>query len=304
MDTALNIFDQLVAGFLTAIEMGGTRLAGYSLAILSVTFVISYTQAFAPRLLQGTGSLSDALALPFLYFLAVAGYLYVLTHLIPMTTAALDTAVNWGLEMSGRTMEANLLRKPSFIVRVGLDVAKPIAQFDTTWQTIKTAASMVVRPSDLLIFWFILLAFMASAVHFGMTVIEFSLAVSLTYVLLPWAVWQASASLGEFAVGWIIGCLVRALVSCAIIGISIPLFPLILVALPGIFGIDAIVTRVVGTFFFAAIALAIPGRVANWASRAGLALTGSTIGAGAATFARWGMMGNGVVRGFSHLVGR
>jgi len=64
------------------------------------------------------------------------------------------------------------------------------------------------------------------------------------------------------------------------------------------------VARVVSTIFFGAIALAVPRSVANWASRAGLAMTGSTVAAGAMTFARWGMMGHHVVRGFSQLVGR
>ncbi len=69
-------------------------------------------------------------------------------------------------------------------------------------------------------------------------------------------------------------------------------------------GVSNAVIRLGGTLFFAAIALAVPGKVANWASRAGLALSGSTVLAGAMTLARISLIGNTAVRGFSHLVGR
>ena len=123
-------------------------------------------------------------------------------------------------------------------------------------------------------------------------------------MLLPWGIWQDSQSLGFFAIGWVSGCAVRALVSCAIIGVALPLFERFLVEPTGFFHIGETVARVISTLFFGAIALAVPRSVANWASRAGLAMTGSTVAAGAMTFARWGMMGHHVVRGFSHLVGR
>lgn len=304
MVSALQIFDQLVGGFLAAIATGGGALARYGIGLLSILFVIAYVREFGPKLATGVGSLSDALGTPFLYFIMVGGYMYVLVNLMPMTTAALNTAIGWGLEMSGGSLSADLVRRPSFIVQVGLDLAKPIAQFDTIWNAIKSTIGLAAHPQNLLVFWGILLSFMASAIHFGITIIEFSLSVSLTYVLLPWGIWQPSRSLGEFAVGWVLGGLVRVLVSCSIIGISVPLFPQLFVEPQGIIDIGNVILRLLGTLFFAAIALAIPGKVANWASRAGLALTGSTVMAGAMTFARFAMMGHTAVRGFSQLVGR
>jgi type IV secretory pathway TrbL component len=183
-------------------------------------------------------------------------------------------------------------------------VAKPIAQFDTTWNAIKSTIGLAAHPHNLLVFWIILVSFMASAIHFGMTIIEFSLSVSLTYVLLPWSIWRPAASLGEFAVGWVLGGLVRVLVSCSIIGISVPLFKLLMVEPTGIIDIGNVLVRIGGSLFFAAIALAVPGKAANWASRAGLALSGSTILAGAMTLTRLSLIGNTAVRGFSQLVGR
>jgi type IV secretion system protein TrbL len=304
MEGALQIFDELVAAFLAAIATGGGALARYGIGLLSILFLVTYMREFGAKLATGIGSLSDALGTPLLYFIMVGGYMYVLANLIPMTTAALDTAIGWGLEMSGGSLSADLVRKPSFIVQVGLDLSKPIAQFDTIWNAIKSTIGMAARPQNLLIFWAILLSFMASAIHFGITLIEFALSVSLTYVLLPWGIWQPSRSLGEFAVGWVLGGLVRVLVSCSIIGISVPLFPHLFVEPQGLIDIGNVVLRLLGALFFAAIALATPGKVANWASRAGLAFTGSTVMAGTMTFARFAMMGHTVGRGFSQLVGR
>ena len=83
--------------------------------------------------------------------------------------------------------------------------------------------------------------------------------------------------------GWVLGGLVRVLVSCSIIGMAVPLFQLLLVPPSGIMDISNTALRLGGTLFFAAIALAVPGKAANWASRAGLALSGSTVLAGAMT---------------------
>jgi len=230
--------------------------------------------------------------------------MYVLAYLVPLTTAALDTVIQWGLEMSGGTLAASTVRNPSFIVKMGFNIAKPIAQFDTIWQALVSTISMAAHPQNLLIFWTIIVSFIAMAIHFGVTLIEFALSVALTYVLLPWSIWRPMQSLGEFAIGWVLGGLVRVLVSCSIIGMAVPLFQLLLVPPTGIMDISNAVIRLGGTLFFAAIALAVPGKVANWASRAGLALSGSTVLAGAMTLARISLIGNTAVRGFSHLVGR
>jgi type IV secretory pathway TrbL component len=304
MEGALQIFDALVAGFLSAIATGGGTLARYGIGLLSILFLFSYMREFGAKLATGVGSLSDALGTPLLYFIMVGSYMYILSNLIPMTTAALNTAVGWGLEMSGGSIAADLMRKPSFIVQAGLDVAKPIAQFDTMWNAIKSTIGLAAHPQNLLVFWVILLSFMASAIHFGMTIIEFSLSVSLTYVLLPWGIWVPARSVGEFAVGWVLGGLVRVLVSCSIVGISVPLFGLLLQEPQGFIDIANVVIRLVGSLFFGAIALAVPGKAANWASRAGLALSGSTVLAGAMTFARFSLIGTNVIRGFSQLIGR
>ena len=304
MESLLQIFDTIVASFLTAIRTGNAALAFYGIAVLGVVFVISYAREFGPRLATGIGSLSESLGTPLLFFVMAGGYLYVLTHLIPLTTAALNTAITWGATMSGGTISPEAAQKPSVIMKIGLDVAKPIASFETTWEAIKSTVGLAMRPDLLLVFWMILLAFLATTITFGMTIIEFTLSVSLSYVLLPWGIWHSAASLGEFAVGWVLGGLVRVLVSCAVVGIAIPLFPTLWPADDGFLQIFSILTRLGGTLFFASLAIFVPIKAANWASRAGLALTGSTVMAGAMTFTRFGMMFSGASRGFSQLVGR
>src|SRR5215468_822579 len=227
MDATITIFNDMVATFLATIQTGGGRLAGYGFALLGVLFIISYCRQFGAQLATGVGNLGDALGRPLLFILSGGLYLYVLQNLIPMTNALLDAAVTWGIELSGAPSTRDLMRSPGAIIQMGLDVARPIASFDTTWQAMKTTIGLMGRPDNLLIFWLILVVFTATAVHFGMLLIA-------------------------FAIGWVSGCAVRALVSCAIIGVALPLFERFLVEPTGFFHIGETVARVSSTLFFGA----------------------------------------------------
>ena len=46
MESALQIFDQLVGGLLAAIATGGGALARYGIGLLSILFVIAYVREF------------------------------------------------------------------------------------------------------------------------------------------------------------------------------------------------------------------------------------------------------------------
>src|SRR4029453_7241731 len=177
MDTVIKIFNDMVAAFLATIQTGGGRLAGAGFALLGVLFVMSYCRQFGAQLATGIGSLGDALGRPLLFIISGGLYLFVLQNLIPMSNALLDAAITWGMELSGTSTPQTLTRSPGAILQMGLDVARPIASFDTTWQAIKTTIGMMGRPDNLLIFWLILVLFIATAVHFAMLLIEFALSV-------------------------------------------------------------------------------------------------------------------------------
>src|SRR5437870_2045254 len=73
-------------------------------------------------------------------------------------------------------------------------------------------------------YYAIVIAFMLVALGMALTIIEFNLAVMAGVVLIPWGLFPALTFLGEFALGWITGGLVRALLTAAMVGVGLPLF--------------------------------------------------------------------------------
>jgi type IV secretory pathway TrbL component len=296
--------DDVTAAFLTVLQGSGQRLGAYSLGILSVVAIIAYYREFGARVLQGQGSLSDALGAPLLYFLTVGAYYYGLLHLNAIGNAALNTFVQWALEGGGASFDTTMLQRPSFLIEAGLKAAQPIAEFDTWFNSIKSTFKLAAHPGDLIAYWFVLLAFMAITAHHLMMLIEFHLALMGAAVLLPWGLWSFTAPLAEFSLGWLTGGVVRAFVGTTMLAIAFPLFAFLNRPMPeGFFTITQTVVLVLGSILFAVLCWVIPARAAGIAGRGvSLALHGGTLMAPAATFARFSMMGTGIVRGFSTLV--
>jgi type IV secretion system protein TrbL len=295
--------DDITAAFLSALQTGGQTLATYSLGILSIAAVIGYYRTIGARLLQGGGSLSDALGTPLLYFITVGGYYYGITRLHDIGVAALQTFVLWGTQGSGSSFDVSLLQKPSFILETGLKAAKPIADFDTWFSSIKSAVKLTAQPGDLVAYWFIILAFIAITAHHMMLLIEYHVALMCAAVLLPWGLWGVTAPLAEFSVGWITGGLVRALVGTTMLGIAVPLFDLLNRPSTDIITLTRTFVLVGGAIVFCLLCWVIPARAAGIAGRGvALALHGGTLMSSAATFARFGLMASNSVRGFSRLV--
>jgi type IV secretory pathway TrbL component len=297
--------DDVTAAFLAVLQGSGQRLGAYSLGILSVVAIIAYYREFGARALQGQGSLSDALGAPLLYFLTVGAYYYGLIHLSAIGNAALNSFVQWALQGAGAPFDTTMLQTPSFIMEQGLKAARPIAEFDTWFNSIKSTFKLAAHPGDLIAYWFVLLAFIAITAHHMMLLIEFHVALMGAAVLLPWGLWSFTSPLAEFSLGWLTGGVVRAFVGTTMLGIAFPLFEWLNrpTAEEGFFTITQTVVLVLGSLVFAVLCWVIPARAAGIAGRGvSLALHGGTLMAPAATFARFAMMSQGALRGFSALV--
>jgi hypothetical protein len=294
MDLTTDLIDQITAAFLGALAAGGANLGVYSLAILSVCAAIAFYKEYAMVVMYGTG-LGDALAGLVTYCLGVMGYYYLVVNLFPIANAALATAIQWGLAGTGGTpLTVEMINRPSFIMQEGLKAAFPIVDqaswFERVWASIK----MLNQPGDLVAYWFFVLAFLAITAHHMMMLIEYHLAVMCAAVLMPWSLWSATASVGEFSLGWLTGGFIRALVSTAMLGIALPLFTLLNRPATGFISVYNTVILVGGAFIFAVLAWVIPARAAGIASRGmSLAIHGGTVAAAAMTFARFGMMAQG-----------
>ena len=176
----------------------------------------------------------------------------------------------------------------------GLKAAYPMADQASWFERIWASVKMVNQPGELVAYWFVVLAFLAITTHHMMMLIEYHLSVMCAAVLIPWGLWSATASVGEFAVGWLTGGFIRALVSTAMLGIALPLFGLLNRPAEGFITLYNTVMLIGGAFIFAVLAWVIPARAAGIASRGmSLAIHGGTVTAAAMTFARFGMMAQG-----------
>jgi type IV secretory pathway TrbL component len=295
--------DDITAAFLSALQTGGERLGAYSLGVLSVVAIIAYYREFGARMLAGQGSLSDALGAPLLYVLTVGGYYYGLIHLREIGIAALNTFVQWGVQGGSGSFDVALLQRPSFILETGLKAAQPIADFETWFSALKSTVKLATNPADLLAYWFIVLAFIAITAHHMMLLIEYHIALMCAAVLLPWGLWSFTAPLAEFSLGWITGGVVRALVGTAMLGIAFPLFQLLNRPAGDFVTITQTVVLVAGSCIFCVLCWVIPSRAAGIAGRGvSLALHGGTLMSAGATFARFGLMAAGAIRGVSTLL--
>jgi type IV secretion system protein TrbL len=138
-----------------------------------------------------------------------------------------------------------------------------------------------------------------------MVIIEFHASVMISTVLLPFAVFTHTAFFGEFALGWLTGCLVRTFVTAAVMAIAVPLFELLGVATtpggdPTFY--SAVVTALTSVVF-AILSWAIPGRAATIAGRGmALGVHGGTLVSSMAGSARTVVMAASMVRGVSMML--
>lgn len=304
MDQLLNL---LTSTYLSALETGARALATYALPILGGAALIQFHREWWPVVVQGGGHLGEALG-QFVFMLVSLGfYMWLLINLWTIGQAAFDTFVQWGMLGGAQGLTSAQLRNPGFIMDIGLRVAFPMAEQATWFQKVWAGVQMAFAPSEWLMVVAILTAFLAIAVHHLFMLVEFYLALMCGQVLIGWGIWKTTAHFAEFSLGWITGGLIRALVSCTMIGLSVPLFAQLRVppTSTGLFDVMTYVqmaTPVAGSIVFAVLAWVLPARAARMAGSAALGLTGSTIASAAMTTTRFAMMSTGVVRGTSRLL--
>jgi type IV secretory pathway TrbL component len=291
----LFLIDNITAAFLNALQSGGQRLAVFMLPILGVCAVISYYREYSATVMSSGAGMGDALAHALLLIFSAGCYLFLLTQIFAIAQGALDTAFSWGLMGAGGSVTTAQLRNPSFIMEAGLKTAQPIAEFDTWFQAVKSTVKLAAHPGDLIAYWCIVLSFIGITLHHMLMLIEYHLAVMLASVLIPWGIWRMTSGVAEFALGWLTGGLIRALVSSAMIGIATPLFQLLnrSVSDAGWFTLPQTFVLMGCSFIFLVLCWVIPAQAARLAGHASLGLTGSTIVNAAMTTARFASMAAG-----------
>lgn len=326
----MGVIDRIFSAFTSVLATGSMALAGYAVPLLAaLTIVHWYWRGGIELAMAGAGSLNDVLG-TLLGRLLMIGVLYWLVVIWPvMTDAALESMLTFASVATGAESMQGLLTQPSRLWTMGMQVAKPIADFDTWYKATASLVGLAVSPRDLIFFLCIVVALGINMLHFGVVVVEFHLAVLAGVIFVPCGILGAVSSLSEMVLGWLIGCLVRVFVSCVMVGIALPLFALLLpepappsplqaavagnmaeaaasfwtnlTTVPSAKPVLDMFVMVGGAWLFCLLCVLVPSRAARLAS-VGLSLSGLDVAAGMATTARFAMAGWSAIRGTSRML--
>ena len=301
------LFDTITRAFLAAIEAGTLSLGAYSLPILGTFALIGWYWQFGRALAAGGGQLGDGLAAALLYAVNIGVAYWLLVNLHPMAMAAYQTFLQWGMAAGGGGEVAGMLLTPSTVAPLGFEMAAPLTAAATdmvfSWPSLWTLPSMMLLYFAVMV---LVLAFPLVAIALMMAQIEYSLAVMVGAVLIPFGIFGPTAFLTEFCIGWITGGLLRILVTAVMVGVGFPLFAGELLTLTTAGNPDVFSSLVVAILaaLYAGLAWSVPNKAATMCGRVALGLSGSTVVSAAMTAARFGMAAGTAVRGVSQMMQR
>src|SRR6266446_1334931 len=295
------VLNDVMDAFVRAIEGGTATLEAFALPLLVVLATIAFYVQYGPQLASGDGRAGDVLAGFILLVVKIGIFEWLVLNLPRIASAAYDTFVLWGGSAGGGSVNVRALN-PGEILQTGFQIGRPIRAFTdalTSWAAVWDWPMLITYS---LAYYAIILGFAGVALNLMLIKIEYSFAVLLATVLLPWGVLGATAFLGELSIGWITGGLVRVLLTGAIVGIAQPLFRTLKFTLTG-GGDPTLYTAILCGLFsgmFAILAWVIPRSAANMVGRS-LGLSASTLVSGASVVVS---SVTSAIRGVSSLIPR
>jgi type IV secretory pathway TrbL component len=313
MAVDFGLLDTITDAFTQASAMGAFRLGTFSLAALGVASTIAWYRQYGASLMTGSTLLGDTLASALLTLFAIGGYYFVL-KLLPAGAQLLYLSMTSiaGLVAGDPTLGQQLAH-PSTVANAGVVVGQPfLAMVDHLSAAGGTGAFTSLPKQFLLLLAYLIVvgAFVFAALHVAFIAVEYSLAITVGAVLIPWGVWEVPRPLAEFSVGWIFGTATRVLVTTVVLALAWPLLGGLMPATtdPNALVPDPSYPQIFATIgaaiFLAIVAWVVPGRSAALVGR-GLGLSGSTLMTAAAGSARWGLMIKGLgntIRGRSNML--
>lgn len=282
------LIDKVSGGFIAAIQQGTIQIAPYGIGLLGILASIAYFSRTWPMVMSTGAGLSEAFAGFILLLIGLCVTLWITAKIIPMGDALYESGITIGLKAAGSDLTTDQLRSPSFILSMHKIVTKPLETFILN----HTGWSVLWNGPTVFFFWIgelvIYCTFVGIALHVALIQIEFYLAILMASVLVPCVVFGTTTFLGEWAVGWVLGCTTRVLLISAVAAIGVPLFQGLALAPAG--GTDPTWVEglgvVAGSLIFGLVAWLVPGRAANMVG-SGLGLSGSLVAGVAASSVRW-----------------
>jgi type IV secretion system protein TrbL len=283
--------DTILQSFVSALIAGFAVLHVYTLPILGVAAHLAWLRGVYPSIRAGLHP-GELWAQVLLMAMSIAGYIYLLTHFQPLARGVFVFATELGAQVGGFSGAA--MMQPSQVFQSGAAAGTPLIDFMARFQGWAALKNFPILLQYSLAYTAILIAFIGIAINISLTIIEFHFAVLAASVLLPWAPLGPTAFLAEFSLGWCVGMAVRMLIQTAVVGLSVPLFEILVASTtaggdPDLWGALRVVA---GAMLFFVLSWVIPNRAVGLCAR-GLAIAGSDVLAGLASAGRG-------VRGFAH----
>jgi type IV secretion system protein TrbL len=302
------IFNHISSAFHITLDGAYAALHVYSLGLLAILGLIYFTYATAQGMI-GFTAVGEALG-SMLWIVLKIGVFYWLLHVLYdlMWNGAFRTFLQWGLEAGGGNFTLDDFLDPGTIVLNGFRRAYPMKRWVDGFIGPEVPFYLVDIGLFMLAYWITVLAFGFLALAVLVAMIEMKMAIATGGVLIPWAVLTHTAFLGELSISWLVAGLVRILVTAVIMSIAEPLFELLALPLPSLFGPDPTafqaMSMALASLIFAVLAWVVPNRAAGIGGRGmALALTGESFVAGGVLGYRYlTQLTGGAVRGVSRLL--
>src|SRR6266446_8645504 len=178
--------NDVMDAFVQAIEGGTATLEAFALPLLVVLGTIAFYVQYGPQLASGSERMGDVLAGFVLLVVKIGVFEWLVLNLPAMAAAAYDTFLLWGGSAGGSVNVRAL--NPGEILQTGFVIGKPIRGFTdafTSWAAVWDWPMLITYS---LAYYAIVIGFAGVALHLLLIKIEYSFAVLLATVLVPWGV--------------------------------------------------------------------------------------------------------------------
>lgn len=216
--------DTITQAFVGALAGAFHSLMFYGFPLLAVLAMLAFYLHAWPYLLAGAGQMGDALASFVLVVIKMGFFYWLLVRLPDLANASLHTFAQWGGVVGGSEVSLGMLTQPSLLMDLGFKTGKPLLDYlqrMTGWGTLFNFPTVMII---LLAYWIIIASFAVVSLHMVMTILEFRLAVAVSAVLIPWGILSHTQHLCEFSFSWLVGSLIRVLLTLTMLSIGVPLF--------------------------------------------------------------------------------
>ena len=285
----LGIIDRFTETFSRYIDSGFGLLSGDVAFLTTILIGIDITLAGLFWALHGEDNVIAQLIRKVLY---VGFFALLINNFKSLADIVFNSFAGLGLKATGVAMTAADLMRPGFVASTGFTASRPLLEKAGELIGITSFFTNFVTIVVLMLAWLIvLLAFFVLAVQLFIAILEFKLTTLAGFVLVPFALFGATAFLAERVLGNVIASGIKLMVLAIIVGIGSTLFGATLTPPAAEITLAQASSTILAAIAVFGLAIFVP------AVAAGLVSGAPQLGAGAAVATTAGIGGSAVAGG-------